>query len=163
MAEKNVQFVDAPTARPATKPVAGADSPPAGPTVGPAVHAPASVAQLDTHAEIAARSADTEEPGNRFVKVFVISGRDFHVDGPLDGMHRANQVATLQEALNRGMHPQGGARFDGDEETADGSVRLTYSVDVVLAYQDEEPAGTYTPRVAVNEMGGSTIQDAQAN
>lgn len=153
MAEKN----EAPSRK---APAKAAEQPAAVSAEDQAASAPTSVEQLSAGEEIAARTGPDADPGNRFTKVFVISGRDFHIDGPLDDMHRANQVATLQEAINRGLHPQGGARFDGDEKTADGSVRLSYSVEVVLANEDEDPSSAYTPTFAVEDFGGTTMKDA---
>lgn len=151
MADKD-EKTPAPKARAASKADAASES--------DAKAAPLAVTELPADAEIAARTAPQADEDGRFHKVFVIMGRDWNVDGPVDDMHRANQVATLQEALNRGLHPQGGARFDGAEETADSSVRLSYSVDVILAHEDEDPASAYTPKFSVDDFGGSTIQDA---
>lgn len=148
MADEDVKFTEAPAKRRAKAVEKNAEE------------TPASVEELSPKEEIAARTAPDAKATGRFVKSFVISARDWNVDGPVDDMHRANQVATLQEALNRGLHPSGEAKFDGSETLWDGSVELTYSAPVVLAHLDEDPASTYTPRAAVNDMGGSTIQDA---
>lgn len=73
-----------------------------------------------------------------------------------EAMHEANKVQILQEALNKGLHPTGPARFD--EGTEDGA--LTYSVPVIPASSDPElAAATYTPSAALADLGGSTLPD----
>ncbi len=82
-----------------------------------------------------------------------------------DAMHRANEVGVLQEALNKGLHPRGEARFDGplgDVDKASGVQALVYSVEVVPASVEapEDAALAYTPSAALVDMGGSTVPDA---
>jgi hypothetical protein len=109
---------------------------------------------------VAARTAGDAAPSDRFVKVFTIfvgqlAEQDWD-DPAQESMHRANQVATLQDAIHRGLHPKEPAQFDGAKEVTGGNVALTYSVKVVPATLDTDAAGTYTPSAALNDMGGST-------
>jgi hypothetical protein len=102
---------------------------------------------------VAARSVDGPDDG-RFHKHFVVQAR--HWNGE-DGVHAANKVAVLQEALIRGLHPRGDVQFDGDEDHDDGkSLVLKYSVDVLPAAYDDRPAATETPDKALKDLGGST-------
>lgn len=119
------------------------------------------VHQLSGDAEVAARTGPDSPVDGKFRKVFVLSARDYTSNADNEDMHRANAVATLQEALNRGVHCLGDARLEGTEETADGSVRLTYVVEAVPASEHEVPAETQTPSKAIKEMGGSTVEHAQ--
>jgi hypothetical protein len=98
---------------------------------------------------VASRSADGSD-GTRHVKEFVVLGGQFgDTDGP---EHEPNKLATLQEAIQRGLHPRGDVRFDGAELTADGVSRsLHYSVEVVPSVTDSEPEQTATPRQKIDE------------
>jgi hypothetical protein len=112
----------------------------------------------------------------RYRKVFTVvvprvsTGADLELDwnsDEHDTMHEANKVATLQEALFRGLHPQGEARFDGQEGDTDprsyGSATLVYSVEVVPATDEgTEAAATYTPSFAIKDQGGSTLAEGDA-
>lgn len=120
-----------------------------------------SVGQLPADAEVAARTGPDAKIDGKFRHTFVLSGRDYDANRDNDDMHRANQVATLQFALNQGVHPVGEAALEGTEETADGSVRLTYAVEGIPAHDNEVPADAYTPAKAIRDMGGSTIETAQ--
>lgn len=148
VAEELVQETPAPAAQTAAEAIEAVD----------ATRAPVSVDQLSTEGEIAARTAPDAEVGTKFRKTFVISKKGFDLGAPQDDMHRANCVATLQEALNRGLHPKGEASYVGDDQLTDGSEALHYEVEVVLASEDEDPASTYTPSFAIDDMGGSTVQ-----
>lgn len=119
------------------------------------------VGQLTEDQEVAARSGPDFPADGKFRKVFVLSGRDYEANQLNDDMHRANEVATLQEALNKGVHPKGEARLESEESTHDGSVRLTYAVDGVPAHADEAPSETHTPAKAIDDMGGSTLESEQ--
>lgn len=102
-----------------------------------------------SEAEVAKRSADGSD-GTRYAREFVVLGSHFgDEDGP---EHEANKLATLQEAIQRGLHPRGDVRFDGAELTADGVSRsLRYSVEVVPSAMDSEPEKTTTPRQKIDE------------
>lgn len=103
-------------------------------------------------AEVAARSADGSE-GTRHVKEFVVLGPSVgDEDGP---GHEPNKLATLQEAIQRGLHPRGDVAFDGGEAQQDGvSQMLRYSVEVVLAAADSEAEKTTTPRDKIENGEG---------
>lgn len=107
---------------------------------------------------VAARTAPDAPEDGKFRKTFTLSGRDYEEQSEHDDMHRANEVATLQEALNRGLHAQGEAQLENVERTQDGSVNLTYAVEAIPASEDSDPANTETPRKAIKKMGGSTQQ-----
>ncbi|MFJ8935362.1 hypothetical protein ACIRL0_06535 [Streptomyces sp. NPDC102365] len=95
-------------------------------------------------------------PDGRFHKVFVIMSRDWRPDDA-DGMHEANKVAVLDDALAVGLNPRGDVRFDGAKEReARRSVELHYSVDVIPAFRDDAPHQTTTPSKAIDDLGGST-------
>jgi hypothetical protein len=95
--------------------------------------------------EVDERSADGAE-GTRYVKEFVVLRASWPARDE-DEAHTANAAAVANEAIQRGLHPRGKARFDGAEDHPDGhSLTLTYSVDVVPSSIDTEPAETTTPR-----------------
>lgn len=119
------------------------------------------VAQLSGDAEVAARTGPDAKADGKFRRVFTLSPRDYDEQADNDDMHRANEVATLQEALNKGVHAQGEAYLESAYRRADGSYDLTYAVEAIPASEDEQPADTQTPSKAIKEMGGSTIEDAQ--
>lgn len=102
-------------------------------------------------AEVAKRSADGAD-GTRHVKEFVVLGATIgDEDGP---DHAPNKLATLQEAIQRGLHPRGDVTFDGVETLHDGVSRLLrYSVETVPASMDSEPENTTTPRGAIDGEG----------
>lgn len=108
--------------------------------------------QPDPEAEVAARSADGSE-GTRHVKEFVVLGASIgDEDGP---GHEPNKLATLQEAIQRGLHPRGEVSFDGGEAQRDGvSQLLRYSVEVVPAAADSEAEKTTTPRGKIENGEG---------
>lgn len=88
-------------------------------------------------------------------------------DSQHDAMHEANKVAVLQEALLRGLHPLGEARFDGQDGDLDGASygtgTLVYSVEVVPATSEgHEAADTYTPSFALEDQDGTTLPEADA-
>jgi hypothetical protein len=103
--------------------------------------------------EINARTTDGPQDG-RFHRDFVVPARGWNDD---DSAHEANKVSVLQQALHRGLHPRGDVSYDGQSEHPDGrSLVLSYSVDVLLASDDDRPADTNTPSAAIKELGGST-------
>ncbi|WP_030917315.1 hypothetical protein [Streptomyces sp. NRRL B-24720] len=99
--------------------------------------------------QVAKRSADGSD-GTRHAKEFVVLGGQFgETDGP---EHEPNKLATLQEAIQRGLHPRGDVSFDGTDLTGDGVSRsLRYSVEVVPSAMDSEPEKTTTPRKQIDE------------
>ncbi len=103
--------------------------------------------------EINARTVDGPKDG-RFHRDFVVPARGWNDS---DDAHEANKVAVLQQALHRGLHPRGDVSYDGRSDHPDGkSLVLSYSVDVILASEDDRPADTNTPSKAIDDLGGST-------
>jgi hypothetical protein len=119
------------------------------------------VGMLDSDGEVAARTAPDAEADGKFRHTFTISGRDYDENADNDDMHRANEVATLQNALNKGVHPKGEAYLESSERTQDGSVNLTYAVESIPAHEDEAPGDSQVPSKAIDDMGGSTVEHAQ--
>ena len=100
--------------------------------------------------EVDKRSADGGE-GTRFVKQFVVLAARWNGH---DYQHEANRAGVVGEAIQRGLHPRGDVRFDGQEEHPDGqSLVLTYSVDTVPASVDHNPVDTTTPRKVIEGEG----------
>jgi hypothetical protein len=95
---------------------------------------------------VAARATDGSE-GTRYKKIFV----EQHKSPSWDKVsayfdHEPNLVGTLSEALVRGLHPLGEAKFEGAEVQADGvSVELTYSVNVKPVEDNPTGAETLAP------------------
>ena len=109
--------------------------------------------------EVDKRSADGSE-GTRFVKEFVVLGRDWTGE---EYQHEANRAGVANEAIQRGLHPRGEASFDGSEDHEDGvSVVLTYSVDTVPSSVDHQPEDTTTPRDIIEDAGGDTSSSKDA-
>ncbi|GGW98731.1 hypothetical protein [Streptomyces chartreusis] len=93
--------------------------------------------------EVDERTADGAE-GMSFVKEFVVLASQWTDE---DDAHDANKAGTVNEAIQRGLHPRGDVSFDGSVEHRDGkSLTLTYSVETVPASVDHNPADTTTPR-----------------
>jgi hypothetical protein len=108
--------------------------------------------------EVEQRSADGAA-GTRYVKEFVTEPGAEHNEP----MHEANKAGVLQEAIQRGLHPRGEARFDGAEvHTTESGPRvfrhavLTYSVEVIPASVDTRPTETTTPRDQIESDDGDT-------
>ena len=105
---------------------------------------PAKAGEPET--EVDERSADGSD-GMRFVKQFVVLAARWNDE---DYQHEANRAGTVNEAIQRGLHPRGKVSFDGGEEHPDGlSLVLTYSVDTVPASVDHHPEDTTTPRAVI--------------
>jgi hypothetical protein len=101
--------------------------------------------------EVDERSADGSE-GTRYVKEFVVL-KAWPAGNEADA-HKANAAAVANEAIQRGLHPRGEARFDGSEDHPDGhSLTLTYSVETVPSSIDTEPGETTTPRDVLTDNG----------
>lgn len=105
--------------------------------------------------EIAARSADMDEPSTTHEKVFVLG------PSPLGGKsnpyteangydHEPNKAATRQYAIDHGLWPTGDVRFKSGKRHPDGeSWILTYVVDVIPA--NDAPDGSQSPRVVAED------------
>lgn len=121
------------------------------------------VSTLPEAEETQARNPESVAADGRYHHKFVVQGLSEDWEDPVqDEMHRANRLATLQSALNLGLHPQEEARYDGaepDERTdrpaAKRSTTLRYSVAVIPAHAAHAP-DTETPSKALARMGGST-------
>ncbi|MFD4830141.1 hypothetical protein ACFWPV_09840 [Streptomyces uncialis] len=104
-------------------------------------------------AETGSRSADGAD-GTRHIKEFVVLASSWPARDETEA-HQANAAAVAQEAIQRGLHPRGTARFDGATPHPDGtSLTLTYSVDTVPASVDPAPGDTTTPRDILTGQGG---------
>jgi hypothetical protein len=107
----------------------------------------------DPEGEVVARSADGSS-GTTFRKVFVIAGPDeIPSNHP---QHEHNCVRTLEEALQRGLHPKGEARLVGTEVVERPrrglvSTACTYEVEVLPAVIDTEAHETVTVSSKVQE------------
>jgi hypothetical protein len=103
----------------------------------------------------------TEAPteGNWFTRVFTVHNRNHTRDLPADHeSHLANFASTLQDALQRGLHPKAAPELvsETDHPVDPNSTDLTYRVPVVPAVADEEPETTVTPGV----LGQALAQSA---
>lgn len=101
--------------------------------------------------EIAARSADMDEPSTTHEKVFVLgpgignpSKNPYTEANGYD--HQPNKDATRQYAIDQGMWPTSDVSFKSAKRHPDGaSWILTYTVDVIPAA--DAPEGSQTPSV----------------
>jgi hypothetical protein len=95
--------------------------------------------------EVAHRSADGSS-GMKYRKTFVLLGV-FPEGHPA---HEDNARHTLEEAIQRGLHPKGEAVLVDTKEVPEVrdlvSSELTYEVEVVPAVVDDDAPGTVTPR-----------------
>ncbi|MGW0837546.1 hypothetical protein [Streptomyces prunicolor] len=106
----------------------------------------------DPEAEVGKRSADGSD-GMRHAKEFVVTTGGWPDDGESPA-HEANKAATVNEAIQRGLHPRGDVSFDGATEHGDGvSTVLAYSVETVPASVDHAPQDTTTPRDVIEGEG----------
>jgi hypothetical protein len=107
----------------------------------------------DVAVEVEERSADGST-GRGYRKTFVVAGPDeIPHDHPC---HEDNRVRTLEEAVQRGLHPKGEARLVSREVVERPrrgmvSTACTYEVDVLPAVIDTEAYTTVTPSSAVTE------------
>ena len=89
---------------------------------------------------------------DRFRKVFVIQVQGTSLEDLKAYAEQdiGNKQATVQEALNRGVHPKGEPRCDDVEIIHEGissaTAKFTYSVVAVPASLDLDPASTIEPR-----------------
>lgn len=103
--------------------------------------------------EVDERSPDGSS-GTRHVKEFVVLGDNWTGE---EYQHEANKAAVANEAIQRGLHPRGEAKFDGAEDHEDGaSLVLTYSVETVPSSIDDKPEDTTTPRDVIEADGQDT-------
>lgn len=112
--------------------------------------------------EIATRTADrTQAEDTRFRKRYVVLAEAYQPE--TDTIHARNKVATLNEAINRGLHPQEEATFDGVEPHPDGvSVYLDYSVEVVPAIVDGDAPSAVTPLKVLHDVYDGTTESGAA-
>lgn len=118
-----------------------------------------SVAALPFADEVAARSADTTEPGTDFRKVFVLGPGTYTAATDYD--HEPNKAATRQYAIDAGLWPTGDAVHVSTRKHADGvSQVLAYSVPVAPAHR----VNVESPNPEVVAEDGSTegAQNADA-
>lgn len=119
-----------------------------------------SVAALDDFRdEVAARSADTTEPGTDFRKVFVLGPGTYTAATDYD--HEPNKAATRQYAIDAGLWPTGDAEHVSTRKHADGKSQvLTYKVPVAPAHRVavESP----NPEVVAADGSTSGAQNADA-
>lgn len=102
--------------------------------------------------EVDERSPDGSD-GLRHIKEFVVLKATWPSRDE-DDAHEANAAAVANEAIQRGLHPRGVARFDGTEEHPDGlSLTLRYSVQVVPSSIDHNAPDTTTPRDVLTRDG----------
>lgn len=117
--------------------------------------------QLPGAQEVAVRTGPDTPADGYFRHTFTLSPRDGGENANNDDMHRANEVATLQHALHKGVHPKGEAFLEGISTREDGSVDFTYAVKSIPASEDDAPGQSQVPAKAIREMGGSTVKAAQ--
>lgn len=113
--------------------------------------------------ETATRTSDRQNvEDTRFRKRYVVLRDAYQPDE--DNIHARNQVETLNDALNHGLHPRGEATFDGAEDHPDGaSLYLDYSVEVIPAVVDGDAPAAMTPyKVLVDKYDLSTESNAAA-
>lgn len=116
--------------------------------------------------EIAKRTQDNDGAvaDTRFRKTFVALPTpgvnletDFHT-------HEACKLATLEQAIQQGLHPDAEATFDGAEQHPDGvSVCLKYSVAVTPASIDDDANNTVSPYRVLNERLDGSTSNAEEN
>lgn len=102
--------------------------------------------------EVAARSADMDEPGTEHEKVFVLgpAPRGHDSSNPYTEArgydHEPNKAATRQYAIDSGLWPTGDVEVKSAKRHPDGeSWILTYAVPVIPA--NDAPDGSQSPAV----------------
>lgn len=109
--------------------------------------------EVPADVEVAARSADMDEPSTTHVKTFVVgpnpyqTGRNPYTEA--SGFdHEPNKAATRQGAIAAGLWPTGDVSFKSAKKHPDGSSWiLTYTVEVIPAH-DAAPGATHPQVVA---------------
>lgn len=105
--------------------------------------------------EIAARSADMDEPNTIHEKTFVVgpnpyqTGRNPYTEG--NGFdHEPNKAATRQYAIDNGLWPVADVQYKSAKKHPDGvSWILTYTVEVIPAHTAED--GAQSPKVVAED------------
>ncbi|HEY3689640.1 MAG TPA: hypothetical protein VGL46_04980 [Pseudonocardiaceae bacterium] len=114
----------------------------------------------DVEGEVISRSADGST-GSTFRKTFVVAGpAEVKAEHPC---HEANAGRTLEEAIQRGLHPRGKAALAGTEvvdrdRKGTVSTACTYEVEVVPAVIDTEAHRTVTPSSDVREKSRGLVE-----
>jgi len=110
----------------------------------------------DSDAEVAQRTeADTD--GDWFRKVFTVHDRAWTRELAADHWaHEPNLGATLQAAIQQGLHPKGVPELASETSHSydPHTVELTYRVKVVPAVSDDDPESTVTPTVLQSWLAG---------
>jgi hypothetical protein len=104
-------------------------------------------------AEIVAEKSGPGTPeDNKFRKSFTVQANPYSSEEDVtawEGLHEGNKLATLQEALNRGVHPKGEVQLESTdvhrEALNTATIVFTYAVESVAAVLDTDPEGTSTP------------------
>lgn len=113
----------------------------------------------DVEGELISRSADGSS-GSTFRKTFVVAGpAEVKAEHPC---HEDNAVRTLEEAIQRGLHPRGSARLVGTEVVDRDrrgvvSTACTYEVEALPAVIDREAHETNTPSAEVQEKARGLV------
>lgn len=111
--------------------------------------------EVPVDVEIAARSADMEEPSHTHTKTFVVgpnpyqTGKNPYTEG--NGFdHEPNKAAMRQYAIDAGLWPTADAKYVSAKKHPDGvSWILTYSVDVISAHLAGD--GSQAPKVVAED------------
>ena len=116
--------------------------------------------------ENAERTADTDKSeASVFKKDFVVLITDAYEVLERDGLHLANKLRVLEEAIQHGLHPTGEPRFDGEtdqDRTRIGTNKVfSYSVDVIPAHVDHDAASTVVPGNLAKEADQTDCKDAK--
>lgn len=119
----------------------------------------------DPEGEVAKRSADGSS-GMTFHKVFVLgSGITDDAEHP---QHLANLAGTLQEAINRGLHPKGEPKLvsvNHGQPDRRGAVSswCKYTVDVEPAVTDTKAHTTETPTSFLEKKDATSAGSGQSS
>jgi hypothetical protein len=112
--------------------------------------------EVSTDVEVAARSADMEEPSTEHRKVFVLGPNPASPDtNPYTEAagydHEPNKAATRQYAIDSGLWPTGDVRVVGRAKKHPDGVSwvLTYAVEVIPAHNAAD--GAQSPRVVADD------------
>lgn len=125
---------------------------------------------LDGHADVEVRQrTEAATDGDWYRKVFTVHNRAWTRGLPADHWaHRPNLGATLQAALQQGLHPKSLPEFESESDHPTDPTRstdLTYRVRVVPAVSDEDPDSTLTTSNYLDwlESGGGGAGDPEHN
>lgn len=111
--------------------------------------------EISDDVEIAARSADMDQPSTTHEKVFVLgpnpyqgSANPYTEKSGFD--HEPNKAATRQYAIDAGLWPTGDVTVKSSKKHPDGvSWIVTYSVEVIPA--NDAPDGSQSPKVVAED------------